>query len=228
VNADAEDLGKVLMEIHLLATVSGNDRIHWFHTTMFHGKRAVEDLDYFTMSVEEKKQVSGPLKLVRNGWRIPDFCMPSGLLMVSSRVKEALAGIGTIAFRPVEFVKLIEYPYQAGDFSYPKTHNRVFDPATLFDQLPDVPRLHKTIGAYFELIHPSIYQVGAQANTDPPTSTLRVPWISYSDSRHQVSQALVNTYPILRAGYLILNEPAFAALSPFIDWDYFERIETEI
>ena len=223
------------MRIHLVASAIDGVRVQWYQAAMFHGQCALDEFSYLCLPYEEKARVSHPLKLICNGWRIPEFFMPGSRVVIRSQIKHALEATYCFAFRPVEFVKLIELPYQAGDSSYrlryPEYFQRyvgVFNPDKLFETLPDVPPLHQTAGTYFELILPTIYELAKNQADRTTMTTLTVPFLPYCSEEHSISLEMVHAHPIIDAGYLIFSDPAFAAVSPFVDWDYFEKVEVEL
>src|SRR5262249_11428697 len=104
--------------------------------------------------------------LSRNGRIVPPVFMPGTSLVVSEIVRQEMGDWPNLAYLPVEFVKLIDYPYQAGDFSYYDTTEfkrspRKADPEMLINRLPDVPPLHATIGKYFEVVVAHIDQASS-------------------------------------------------------------------
>src|SRR4051812_17977665 len=105
------------MKIHSLAKFTSSDRIDAFHYDMFHGREIgeMEPHDY-------GGDLSTPLRLLRNTWRIPDVFQPASNLVVSQAARFELEKLRNIALLRVEFAKLISYPYRAGDFTFYDSH----------------------------------------------------------------------------------------------------------
>lgn len=74
------------MKINLLKAARGRERVHWFHYEMYHGScESWFEVDLLTF--EERRNASEPLRMVRNGWRVPDFFLPIGRVVVSARLR---------------------------------------------------------------------------------------------------------------------------------------------
>jgi hypothetical protein len=177
---------------------------------------------------EVRRLETKPLPIIRNGWRIPDVFMPTGHIVVSERVRKVLRSVREFDYRPVRFVKLINTPYAAGDFSYSAGYQGIFDPTRLYETLPDDIRLHEGIDSFFEIVLPYVRRVNGPLNDGQAVVKLKVPFVPFSSSNHEVSQRLIEAWPILDAGYFIFSQAAFDAIAPFLDRDYYQIVEFDI
>ncbi len=240
------------MLIHLLYTITGNDHIRVFHHDMFHGKCVDE---YPDLPWSEAKSIVQPVRLAVNVWRAPGFFRPEVPVLsirhpfvVHAEVKALLASTMNIAFRPVVFAKMICFPYEVDDFSYYESDwfQRVepVQPEALFDSLPDISQPdQKQLASYYippdlpnilqrfagcsELIVPHLYDISKSVQ-DPRFTRVKLPWVPYTSGLIPCSHCVVEEYPIIDKGYLILNDPVFQVLKPFIDFDYFDHLEFTI
>ncbi len=239
------------MLIHLLYRITGNDHIRAFHNEMFHGKC----IDHYPVQQwSEAKMATQPLRLAANVWRTPSFFCPDAPVMsrdpivVHAEVKALLCATRNVAFRPVVFTKLICFPYEVDDFSYYDSDwfQRVepVQPEALFDILPDVtqaaeqqssdscippdlPGILRRLAGCSELIVPHLYDI-SKSIQDPRFIRVKLPWVPYSSGLIPCSHCVVEEYPIIDKGYLIVSDPVFQVLKPFIDFDYFDHLEFTI
>lgn len=216
---------------YVIWTFSSSARIKVFHCCMFHGE--AERKGYIRSSSKTHflgDDLSDPLLITRNGRRVPDIFEPDWAgLVVSEKVKNALAKLPNVAFSKVVFKKLIDFPYEAGDFSYYdqprfRRNPRRWDPEKLLKRLPAKPELEAAIGSYYELVIAKHWEV---AKTHPglvqfyyETRKLVTP------ETHEIglTPSLLANYPILRVEEgIMFSAKAFEVVSPFFDWDYFAR-----
>src|SRR5262249_42513673 len=168
------------MKAFLLDKFSGEKGVSSFHYHMFHGLAVGEPLETLLAPYHEYKSFTRPLQLVRNGWRIPDIFRPMFHLIVSRRVHDLVAGAWRYLFPPVQFVKLIDYPYRVYDDSFFESdeYRRWPEgPKSMLQALPDVPELHKKAGEYYEVIVPYPPEVD-QDYTDARLVPVSVPFIA--------------------------------------------------
>jgi hypothetical protein len=202
-------------------------RIDSFHLYMFHGRARREDVCHsYNFSHSLGDDLSRPMLISRSASRVPDVSMPSSSLVVSGRVKKALAWVPNVVLLPVRFEKLVDFPYQAGDFSfYDRSDFRSdpmrYGPDTLIERLPDVPALHERVGTYHELVVANAYRIA------PNFPGLKVHWVPVDDPRDDelsdvsLAPEMFEQYPILWGSGVLAREDVFAALRPFLDEDYF-------
>jgi len=223
--------GDGLAPAHVLWTVTASARTNVFHTKMFHGQLeprgpvAATSQEHFLGS-----DVSQPLCVRRNGWRVPDVFEPVlGGLIVSERVRRELEDLPHVEFLEVVFTKLVDYPYYAGDFSYydrPEfLHDPVGeDPERLLDRLPDVPEMHKTIGRYYELVLARHWQVKDRYPDLVKAYFQTSPLVTVETHEIDLSTELLSDYPILNViEGIMFRADVFERVERFIDWDYFAK-----
>src|SRR6266851_9417075 len=142
------------MRAYVLYTQISSDRIDVFHYCMFHGEVgrrgfiSPDDCSHYLDSLDED-----PLLITSNIHSMPDVFRASSSLVVSQPVRSKLQAYPQVQFLEVEFEKLVDYPYQAGDFSYYKRKEfraepRKENPETLLARLPNVPALRNSIDNY--------------------------------------------------------------------------------
>ena len=175
--------------------------------------------------------MSEPLIVDRNGRHIPSVFLPGTTLIISESVKALLPVSENVVYLPVKFGKLVDYPFQAGDFSYYdrpafRRNPEREDPETLIERLPDVPVLHGRTGAYYEVVVAWQDEVIERyADTTPVTFTMDVLG-DWEDVEVRLSQTLLDDYPILRVpGGLVLSNAVWEKLQPYLDMDYFRVAE---
>jgi hypothetical protein len=211
----------------VIAKFTYSKRINVFHYDMFHG------LCNSQGSHLRGDDLSQPLLLSRNGTRIPDVFQPGITLVLSARAKAALEGLPNVAFLPVEFVKLVDYPYQAGDFSYYEIPAFQLDPAkanpeTLIHRLVDQPEMHERTSPHYELVIPKLRDVVDQFAMERKIQCELKMTPVHGKLQLRLSGQLLQRYPIVWQYHNILSEEAFSRLDPFIDWDYFEKAELDV
>lgn len=166
------------------------------------------------------------LKVDRDGRRVPDVFDPDGSLVVSGRTKEALSGLPHIEFKDVQFRKLADFYYPKGDLSIFNEHPHV-DEKELLQKAPDNPKFHALIGRHFELVIARYRDVSKNFIDGIPVRLRQGRTIRDENPEYVASKAMLAEYPIhwpTQVG-IIFSEPAFIAIKPFLDADYFESQE---
>lgn len=202
-------------------------RIRSFHYHMFHGHGARDGVQWpMKPGAFLANDLRTPLKVVREGSRIPSVYCPIGVgsLVVIGEVANQIRSFQNIELLEVVYTKLVEQEWVEGDFSwYEPLHDT--DPEQYLDSLPDVPQLHKAVEACFEIIVARLRDIdakvlGEQANTvsvgEPPKEEVTL------------SDALIEAFPIIwcPAGWL-LSAHAYSVLDRYLDRDYFDVSKVE-
>lgn|SRR5262249_58603993 len=218
--------------IVLLRRAATEGRINEYHITLFHGNAEVADRGWLSGSRMLGNDISQPLQLSRNAWRMPDVFQPGLTLIVSSRVRDVLASVPHIKLQLVQFKKLVNMAFQAGDFSYFQSREFRSDPwyyapDNLIDRLPDTAELHEDVGTYYELLVSKGHEVNGPYE---PLTLVRFPLDPRDPDGEEarISASLLEDYPIIWDGRVIFSERAFALIEPFIDREYFWTWETEV
>jgi hypothetical protein len=126
------------MKAHVVHKFSSSKRIRAFHYDMFHGEYEDESESTPMANGGIGEDFTVPVRLVRNGWYIPDVFMPSLTFVVSAQVLDLFLDVKHLAIRPVQFAKLIDVPFFVDDFSFYESPEYLSDPidaAVLFDRL---------------------------------------------------------------------------------------------
>lgn len=155
-------------------------------------------------------------------------------LVISATVRKRLAGLPNVEFNPVVFERLVDVPMPAlGDFTWanqdfdtsaPDFESRQVNPDYEITTLPDVPEFHRTIGPYYSLLTPNLYEV-EQHYDDVIEVTPQ--WGNYHESSDEpdpvkLSEKLLGQSPIIRSrGAFAFREDAFERIAPFLDLDYY-------
>jgi hypothetical protein len=212
------------MNVHIISPFTSSARIKVFHYCMFHGEANPRIGHRFS------SKVSTPLQLSRSGVGVPNFFSPSAvILVVAEEVKGKLESLPNIEFAEVEFAKLVDVPYQAGDFSYYRTSKFLADPIAndpeaLIARLPDVPALHSNVGSYFEVIVPRLCDIVTKY---PSLNTVEYR-LRMAAVPEQVeiclSEALLKDHPVVWENDYVFSEEAFNIVDQYIDRDYYEIV----
>ncbi|MEZ5943811.1 MAG: hypothetical protein R3C18_20640 [Planctomycetaceae bacterium] len=165
-------------------------------------------------------------------------------LIVSQEVRNALEPLGVLEFNPVVFETLVEFAMPPlGDFSWleqdvediiREDEMKGISPMSLprrhLRHCADVPGYHDNIGSYYSVIG---RKWRADASTEwrtfPPPSDLQVihadygslPRVAERERNAMVSKQTMEQNPILFGNPWVLREDAYAALAPFLDFDYY-------
>lgn len=153
-------------------------------------------------------------------------------VIVSEAVRQRLAKLANVEFNPVVFERLVDVPMPAlGDFTWadqerdhsaPDYETRQLNPDYEFTALPDVPEFHRSIGKYYSLVVPALYEV-----EDHYSDIMEVmpDWGSYHDAREpepvKLSEKLLSQSPIILSDTFAFREDAFALIAPYLDLDYY-------
>ena len=220
------------MTAYALLKWTANPRTNAFHYNMFHGesgKEGEEVPDWFSHSLYD--DITDHLYIIRNGWSIPDIFQPTHCnLVVSEKVKDKLEGLNNLHFCPVKFKKLINLPYNAGDFSYYESakflrNPHKWRPDNILKNLPDDPELHAKVSQYYELAMASHWEV----LSDPKYHFTHIGSydgkpLGYDDDIYEIRlcSEILEDYPVFSTdnGYL-LNDKTIRVFRPFLDPDYF-------
>lgn len=151
------------------------------------------------------------------------FHPPGGHLVVSEEVKSILEESGPCEFLQVEFVKLINSPFcEKGDFSCYRPDDELrtsVDLVDLLDDYPDVPKLHETIGKYYELLLPAIAKLEEEFED---MTQLHISMDGgYIEIDEMVSEEMLTKYPMLSCGPSLFREDVYLAVEEFLDKDFF-------
>lgn len=208
-------------------------RTSTFHHEMFHGlswrKGRLAARNPFGERQYLEPETQNPLLIVRNGRMIPPVTDPRPTLIVAEAVKHVLGRLPRIGFLPVAFWRLFDYPFETGNYDFeqdPRWKEYCSeicgkDYAWFFVGLPDEPDLHRTIGAYYEVLTPSPVDLEREYTE---ARELNMPMASGRISeRMLVDNSIIHAPP----GYF-MNQHAFSLLSPYLDCEYFVLLEIEV
>ncbi|HVC95122.1 MAG TPA: hypothetical protein VND64_15605 [Pirellulales bacterium] len=189
-----------------------------------------------------------PIELAVNLHRLRDVIEPGLNLVVSQRVREALASFPNIEFVRVKFGKLIRYPYSEGDLSFYETRladasaefgailddaDRVDaimeDPEELYELLPDHPDARGIVAPYYEMRTSRVQDVKFDFVPLKVVELAPVPGWPGSPNTEVLSLSLLRSYPIIRSPLgIVFSDDAFSVISPFLDRDYFSVATVEV
>lgn len=207
--------------------------IDFFHYLMFHGKEIDEEPFGRKAGPCLGDEVFEQANLVRNVQQIPHVFEPGCHFVVSEEVKDRLCNISHVAFLPVCFHKVVDFPtWRPGDFSFEQNpeFQRVLKNAKieeLLHRLPDVPSLHGTLGRYYELVVARLSDIAPRYGS-VQTFDCVIPMAVGWRQELQLSQDLLRDYPIVWSGHTVFNEQAFELISPYLDRDYFGVVELSV
>jgi hypothetical protein len=162
---------------------------------------------------------------------IHDIIMPSSSIVVSQAVREATGPIPNTALAPVEFSKIVNFKYSAGDFSYYQSKYFLQDPAgrrsdLLLGLLPDDPTLHST-ASHLELVLPNMYRLKQQF-ADACEATVKLNHLTIPLVRFVFAPSAMAEYPAFWSRVCFFQRALFDRLEKFIDWDYFTSAEVDL
>ena len=203
----------------------------FFHYLMFHGQEVEEEPYCRAKGSFLGDDYSKQPYLVRNANEVPQVFEPH-LLVVSEEVMNRLRDMPHVAFNPVCFHKVVDFPvYRPGDFSFKQDEEfqKVLAGGKIeefLDRLPDVPAIHGSLGRYYELVVARLRDLAPRYSVRPIKCVMpmAVGW----QEEFLLSAELLNDYPIVWSGWTVFNAEAFARISPFLDRDYFEVAEIEV
>lgn len=166
-----------------------------------------------------------PLKIHREGSRIPHITIPAENLVVKEDVARRLEALPNLKFFEVTFEKLFQFKYSLGDFSYRSDprYMTLDDPTgeAFIDLMGDDSKLHKNIGRYYEVLH---YSAPELRKMYPNAKRIKSGFVE-----GEVSQRMATEQPLVAGlrGYFV-NQKCFHILKPFLDEDFYEINPIEI
>lgn len=196
-------------------------QIETFHYDMFHGLAERDGLNppHDTL-VYANTESPSDLLISRTGHGVPDICNPSSHLVVNERIANELAGFPHIRLAKVVFKRLVDVEYEKGDMSWCDKWGDG-DPCDLLRTLPDIAGFHEQIGAYYEVQtwrlrdvvdqFPSARLITIEVATPPLEETRDI----------RISSELLEEFPILCLGDVIMSEKVFRILDSSLDRDFF-------
>lgn len=205
-----------------------SERVSMFHYVMFHGQGNREGVQWPEMPwAWYHNTLRTPLEIRRNGTFVPPVFLCKHLV-VRRDVADALRCFSGFDLLQVKFTKLIDYPVEVGDFSYRDTVPCDPDrPDDLLDILPDVPALHESIDAFYEVIgtlpshvlerYDNVYHLEVYPISDPP---------HYVDE--DISPNMFRDYPVVGIRPILIREDVFDVLQPHLNMDLFHWFPIEI
>ena len=165
------------------------------------------------------------LRIRRSGQFVPHIWAPGVKLIVSDYVKQRLSHLHNIEFLQIEFERLVDVPLpELGDFSWfdRVTYPPGPDPDYELDKKPDLPRLHQSIGRYWEILCANLFELDPEP---ADAESVIFNFGSYSGAQPEdalVSVSLLQQYPFVWSSGVQVREDAFAILAPLLDLDYFD------
>ncbi len=192
-------------------------RISLFHYYMFHG---VMDPD--------RTQSKNQTYLIRNIYKIPAIFQVLSNLVISKTVQAQLLDVPNIHFREVTFSRLVDYPYDAEDFSPdPTTGYRKFQKS--FEFLLSLPNISPPteLEPYFVL---EAQSHAGLVKKYPDTKSLRCRMRRATTPKMKIrlSKTMVTDNPILWWNHHFFHEQVFARIEEFFNWDYFEKSDLRL
>lgn len=208
-------------------------RTDMLHFSMFHGfatREGLEPGDSPTHFLGD--DLSSPIQIVKSGAVYPHIFRPSLSLVVSDTIRGSLSHIQNIQFAPIQFRKLVNFVYQAGDFSYYQSSEFRQDPGRhqyndLLERLPDDPALHVRDQTYSELILPNMYRL-IDDSVDIRTMNIRMPHLTVEEVELSYSSTLLDRCPLFWAMVFLIDRNLFDGIEHHIDWDYFTSAEVDL
>ena len=189
--------------------------IDWFHARFFHGTCHYAD-DYAL-----GEDLTNPLRLEKNVFRMPGIAQPSLNLVLSDAVRSRIEGVPNIAFNQVVFTKLFSLPFAEGDFRHWERGREMAEIDAWIDSLPHDPSLANGLGAYHELVVPR----GKDFFPDYAIDTVSVEMASGVVKRGMIVHAspdFIKEFPIYWDGALLIEGDLFrTAFAPDLDLTYF-------
>jgi len=169
-----------------------------------------------------------PLRIARSGRCFPEIYSPIGGIVVSHRLRQRLEARGTIGFYPARYEKLVDL-----DLAWAVTPDAVAwweaearkqytnpPPEYIhpFDALPDVPEFHAHAPPIHEMA-PVRYERIAPPPPAIGVKRLRIEYADKGDGHTSVvlSPGMIERYPIISKGFLILGDAVFEELAPHLD-----------
>ena len=171
-----------------------SDRISYFHYYMFHGMWDSVNLDSVDPQTGEKRR-----NLMRNARIVPPIVQIHKDLYVSERVKKKLERVPGIRFVRANFTRLVDYPFDKGDFFFYKTpyfqaagcplaSDEFFD--EFLRSLPDVPEYHRTIEPFYK-VEATPHFVAEELDPKAPKVACRMPKCTTESMRLRLSPRMM-------------------------------------
>jgi hypothetical protein len=213
------------MNFYLIGKTTAFDGINMtgYQSDMFHGDESennIRQVIYAYGDILEEK-----IHLDVNLYNLADIIKPSRHLVVSEKIKKILSGEKNIAFLQVVFDKIINVPYKPGIL--PDTYEKLFthQPYSFTSLYKHDPSL--TIGNYYELIAPEIYEI--EANYDDLTEFEFEYLDSTATFELKLSKTMLNDNPVIWTSEgTIFRDFVFEKIKDFFNWDYFQKREYNI
>jgi hypothetical protein len=169
--------------------------------------------------------LSDPLKIKANAYNMPDVFCPSGSLVVSESVRDALGEIPNVLFLEVQFTKLINLAYQANDYNYEKSLRTIYNIKMsknydrLYEIMPNQLELYGALGHYYEIVVPRLADLSV--NNHQVIEINSIPTSFMGEMTIKVSKEILAHYPMFWHMCVFINESVFEKLGPFLDNNYF-------
>lgn len=200
-----------------------------FHSLMFHG-RNLNDYDRKTGWRLATRPDRTP-RLLLNAYRVNHITKAGRAYIVTDAVKQILGDVPNLQFRPVEYEKVYLWPYAEGHFDHAELEPTVFSDEGQWrflrkrkhqpELLEDFPNLFEMklslncrIEKKFRNVKHYEQNIGPTPMADP--------------AEGELCPEMLDQYPIIANGNLIISEAIFARIEPFFDWRYYVRGSCEI
>jgi hypothetical protein len=172
------------------------------------------------------------MRLSRNAWNIPEvfYPHPNGSLVVSERIARELSATQGIALVPVLFRKVFYHEFSSGvslrgapAFSGVTPEDT---PESILDQLPDYnPGIN---GKFFEVVTEVLQLISDRYKYTQRIYYYRRSMRDLQRCELQLSKEIMQDYPMLWAGPVLMTETIYELLQPHLDADYFHIRELQI
>ncbi|NQU76839.1 MAG: hypothetical protein HQ546_11060 [Planctomycetes bacterium] len=161
--------------------------------------------------------------MIKNVYNISAIFSPSLNFIISEEVRTRLEQVQHIAFLEVKYEKLFNVPYHKGLDDGPPLDPDF--PETLFNRYDHDRSLAVEIGHFFEMIVPRLRYV-VSGFQDKVRIAVRCP--KCSELRTEVSQSMLDEFPIVWESGLFMSQHVFSSIESYIDRDYFDCFELEV
>lgn len=211
------------MELVALDSCRIPGRTDMLHHGLYHGVAVREDRQFpNSPSHNLGDDLSLPLLVSVGANPLREFFQPCTAMVLSSRVKSALAYLSNVAFLPVQFQRLVGLACPAaGDYSIPRHTVKLDSTISFLGSMPHCPHLLPT-EPYFELVLGNAFRL---TSGDPSAfrRTISMPHASDPKFEVELSAALIEKYPIFWSWVTIFRRDAFDVLDSLgvLEPDYF-------
>jgi hypothetical protein len=204
--------------------------ISFYQVVMFHGEAVLPRPGAGVASHHLEDRDLEPMRLIVNGFSLSDVFMPerSGNLVVSDHVKKQLKPFEEkIAFLPVVLEKVFNLPWQIDGNCIQAADPVVADSAkagremSISKACTHDAALAATLPTYYEVVTPRHYGLIKRYR---PTHKFFTKWYKGNPADVHllpVSRALFHDFPMTGAGFPIVRDDVFGALSPFMNLRFF-------